>query len=77
VTTGTRELPRFRLDLVRVQEVRWDKEGTVGVEGYTFSYGEGNENHQMGTGFLQQRILSSVKTVEFLAKGCRSERALV
>jgi hypothetical protein len=39
VTTVTRELTRFRLDLMRVQEVRWDKEGTVAVEAYTFYRG--------------------------------------
>jgi len=36
---------------VVVQEVRWDKGGTVRAADYTFSYGKGNENH-MGTGFF-------------------------
>jgi hypothetical protein len=40
---------------VGVQEVRWDKGGTERVEDYTFFYGAGNEDHQLGTGFLSIR----------------------
>jgi hypothetical protein len=40
-----------KLDLVRVQEVGWDKGGTERTEDYTF-YGVGNEDHQLGTGFF-------------------------
>jgi hypothetical protein len=49
---GARELARYKLDLVGVQEVRWDKEGTVKVGEYSFFYGKGNEDHQLGTGSL-------------------------
>jgi hypothetical protein len=34
--TVARELARYKLDLVGVQEVRWDKGGTTGVGDYTF-----------------------------------------
>jgi exonuclease III len=32
-----RELAKYKLDLVGVQEVRWDKEGTVRAGEYTFN----------------------------------------
>jgi hypothetical protein len=31
-----------------MQEVRWDKGGTVRAVDYKFFYGRGNENQQMG-----------------------------
>jgi len=39
---AARELARFKLDFVGVQEVRWDKRGTVGAGNYNFFYGRGN-----------------------------------
>jgi hypothetical protein len=35
-----RELARYKLDLVGVQEVRWGKGDTVRAEKYTFFYGK-------------------------------------
>src|SRR5215475_11562771 len=37
---AARELARYKLDLVGVQEVRWDKEGTVRAGDYNFFYGK-------------------------------------
>jgi exonuclease III len=42
--TVARELGKYKLDLVGVQEVRWEKEGTERAEYYTFFYGKGNED---------------------------------
>jgi hypothetical protein len=50
-----RELGKYMLDLVGLQEVRWDKGGTERAEDYIFFYGAGNEDHQLGTGFLYIR----------------------
>ena len=42
---AARELVRYKLDVVGVQEVRWDKGDTVRTGDYDFFYGKGNENH--------------------------------
>jgi len=65
---AARELGRYKLGVVGVQEVRWDKGSTVREGDYDFFYGKGNDNHQLGTGFfVHHRILSAVKRVEFVS----------
>jgi len=39
---AARELARYKLDIVGVQEVRWDKGGTVRAEDFYFFYRKGN-----------------------------------
>jgi hypothetical protein len=50
--TVAREISKYKLDLLGVQEVRWDGGGTETAGEYTFVYGKGNENHELGTGLL-------------------------
>jgi hypothetical protein len=58
----------YKLDLVGVQEFRWDNGGTGRAQDYTFSYGKGNENHPFEQDFfVHQRIVLAVK-VELISE---------
>jgi hypothetical protein len=53
---------------VGVQEVRWEGGGAERAGECTFFYGEGNDNHELGTGFfVHKSIISAVKRVEFVS----------
>jgi exonuclease III len=65
--TAARELGKYRLKLVGVQEVRWEKGGTERAQDYTFFYGEGNGDHQLGVGLVvYKKIIPAVRRVEFI-----------
>jgi hypothetical protein len=62
--TVSRELSKYKLDLVGVQE----DSSTKPAGEYTFFCGGENENHESGTGlFVHKRIKSAVKRVEFVS----------
>jgi hypothetical protein len=47
--TESKELSKYKLDLVGVQVVRWEDSGTGSAVENIFYYGKGNENHKLGT----------------------------
>jgi hypothetical protein len=51
VVTVAKGISKCKLDLVGVQEVRWDRGDTEPAGEYIFLYGKGNENHELGTCF--------------------------
>jgi hypothetical protein len=60
-TAAARELARYKLDLVGVQKVKWDKGGIVRAGDCNFFNGKRNENRQLGTGFLAyHRTVSAI-----------------
>jgi hypothetical protein len=60
--TVTSELAKYKLHLVAVQKVKWDKGGGQPAVDYTFFYSNGNADHHLGTDFfIQQSIRSAVK----------------
>ena len=67
ITTVVRELVRYVLDLIGVQEVRWDKEGTVGEGHYIFLCKRKRKSSIANRIFLHHRTVSTVKTVEFVS----------
>jgi hypothetical protein len=68
LVTVAEEISKFRLDLVGVQEVTWDRSGTEPAGEYTFFYGKGKENNELGAGFfVHKEIISAVKKIQFVS----------
>jgi hypothetical protein len=47
--TVAEEISNYKLDLVGLQDVRWDRGGTKPAGEYTFFYGKGNDYYELGT----------------------------
>jgi exonuclease III len=64
LTTTASDLARYKLDLVCVQEVRWEKGATVRTEDNIFFLWKRKQNHKLRRGiFVQHKILTAVKRV--------------
>jgi hypothetical protein len=66
--TVAKEISGYKLELVGVQEVKWDRGGTEPAGEYKSYCGKKNENHEFGTvSFVCKRIISALKKVEFVS----------
>jgi hypothetical protein len=64
----SRELAKHKLNLVGVQDIRWDKGVTEPADDCTFFYRNGNADYHIGTGFFVHKgIISAFKSVEFVS----------
>jgi len=68
LTAAARELARYKLYIVGVQEVSWDKDSTVWAGDFNFSLWKRKRKSSFGNrNFVHQRIISAVKRVEFVS----------
>jgi exonuclease III len=67
-TAVVRELAKYKLDLVGVQEVRWDKGGTVRAGDYILFLWKRKRKSSVGNRiFVRHRLVSAVTRVEFVS----------
>jgi hypothetical protein len=69
--TVSRELSRYKLDLVGMQQVIWEEGGTEHAGKYTFFCRKGNEDYKLGTVFLCIRgSYQQLRGLNLLVVGC-------
>jgi len=66
---AARELARYKLDLVGVEDVRWDKGVTARARDYNFFMEKETKFINWGQDFCTPQIVSTIKGVEFVAIG--------
>jgi hypothetical protein len=64
LTAVAREWARYKLDLVGVQEVRWDKGATIRAGDYNFLWKRKRKSSIENRIFVHHRTISAVKTVK-------------
>ncbi|XP_008181820.1 uncharacterized protein LOC103309055 [Acyrthosiphon pisum] len=52
-----KEIEKYKLKIVALQEIRWDDTGTLDIQETTILYGKCNERRQFGTGFAIHKSL--------------------
>jgi hypothetical protein len=73
--TVAKETSKNKLDLMGVQEDRWDRGGTEPAGEYTIFYGKRKENHELGTGFVYIRVsYEQLRKYCLLVTGCPTKR---
>jgi hypothetical protein len=68
---AARKLARYKLDLVGMQEVRWEKEGTVKAGDYSIFYGKEMKIISWEQSFLYiTELYQQLREWSLLAIGC-------
>jgi len=70
LTAAARESARYKLDLVGVQEVSWDKGGTVRTGDYNFFLRKRKRKSSFGKRNFVHHTLESAEESSLLAIGC-------
>jgi hypothetical protein len=68
LTTVRSELAKYNLDLVAIQEVRWEEDDSQLTDEYIFFYGNGDAYHHLRADlFVHKGIVTAVKGTEFIS----------
>jgi hypothetical protein len=72
--TVIRELPKYKLDIAGLQEVRWEGGSTEPEGEYTFLYGKENDKYELGKGsFLcKRKSYQQLRALSLLVIGCHT-----
>lgn len=57
-----KEIRRYNLEVVVLQEIRWNEKGILNLKDRTIFYGECNDRRQFGTGFAVHKSIAPLVT---------------